>query len=72
MARGTSGVKVTTVVATAEPAAAVIAATPAVSPEVRVAVATLLTVVLVTASLPSSPRLVVKVTTVPSATLLLN
>jgi len=46
-------------------------AVPAIVLEVRVAVATLLVVVLVTSWEPMLPKLVVKVTTVPSATSLL-
>ena len=62
----------TTAVATSEPAVAAITATPAASPEVKVAVATPSMVVLVIVSLPRLPELVVKVTTVLLATLLLN
>ena len=54
-------------VSTPEPTVAVMMAVPA-SNEVRVATAIPLVVGLVVVSLPTSPKLVVKVTTVPSST----
>jgi hypothetical protein len=61
-------------VATLESDVAVTIAVPAVLPEVKIAVATPVEVVFVNQVLPTPtwPRLVVKVTTVPLATLLLN
>jgi hypothetical protein len=65
---GGSGLKTTSVTSYFESAVAVMTAVPAVVPEVKTAVAAPLAVVLVTVSLPKVPKLVTKVTSVPSAT----